>query len=147
MDGKIRNKDIKAILEIPYIMQQVVSLERRCRWERERMRNTTQHFSASPPGGGSKRVLDDAVAAIDALTAEHGLLLKRYEQEIRKAERTISAIRSVQMRAMVTLLYLDGIRPGTVQEVLHMSRYAFEKARTTLETAEDMESVRWVDWE
>ena len=62
MGQRVNNKDIESIREIPYIQQQILSLERQCQWERSRARNTTQVFSAVPGGGDSARALEKAAA-------------------------------------------------------------------------------------
>ncbi len=147
MGQRVNNKDIESIREIPYIQQQILSMERQCQWERSRARNTTQVFSAVPGGGDSARALEKAAAAMEEIAAEHAATLQRYVREQRRAERIVNGIRSAQMRTMVTMLYRDGLPPSAVQAVLRMSRYAFDAARTQIENAPDMASVKWIDRE
>lgn len=147
MEQRVNNKDIESIREIPYIQQQILSLERQCQWERSRARNTTQVFSAVPGGGDSARALEKAAAAMEEIAAEHAATLQRYVREQRRAERIVNGIRSAQMRTMVTMLYRDGLPPSAVQAVLRMSRYAFDAARAQIEAAPDMASVKWIERE
>lgn len=141
----VKNKDIPLIQEIPYLKQMITSLEQRRQWERSRTENINQHLSSTPGGGGTKRTLDDALAKMEDIAEDHGNLLKQYEKRLRKAERIINAIPSVQMRTFVTMMYLDQVRDTAVQEVLHMSRWSFENARNAVESAESMDDVKWSD--
>lgn len=142
----VKNRDIPLIQEIPYLKQEILSLEKRKQWEQERARNMTQHISGMPGGsGGTKRIIDDAVANMDEMKENHGLLIKQYQKRLRKAERILSEIGSITMRTFVTMMYLDQVRDSTVQEVLHMSRWTFENARSAVENAECMADVKWND--
>ena len=100
-----------------------------------------------PGGGDSARALEKAAAAMEEIAAEHAATLQRYVREQRRAERIVNGIRSAQMRTMVTMLYRDRLPPSAVQAVLRMSRYAFDAARTQIENAPDMASVKWIDRE
>lgn len=141
---KVKNGDILMLQEIRTLKMEIVSLEQRRKWERERMERITQSLSASP-GGGTARGMDEAFAAISELEEKHKQLIKQYTRKMKKAERILNGIRSSQMRTMVTMLYLDNVTPRAVQEVLHMSRWAFENARAAVEDAPSMEDVKWFD--
>jgi len=141
---KVKNADIPMLQEIRMLKMDIVSLEQRRKWERERMERITQSLSASP-GGGTARGMDEAFAAISELEEKHKQLIKQYTRKMKKAERILSGIRSCQMRTMVTMLYLDNVPPSAVQAVLHMSRWAFENARNAIEDAPSMEEVKWFD--
>ena len=140
----IRNKDVLEIQAIPQLMLEIVSLERRIEWERARMKNTTQRFSALPRGGGVNRAMETAEAEIDDAERQHSALKKQYTARIKKAEAVLAAIENSRMRTLVRLLYLDGISPSAVQGVMQFGRYAFENARAAIEEADDMKSVKWV---
>lgn len=141
----VKNKDIPLIQQIPALKQMIISLEQRRQWEESRTQKVTQSFSAVPSGGGTRRTMDDTIAAIEEISENHALQLKQYERQLRKAERIINEIRNVNMRAFVTMLYLDGVPDGAVQAVLKMSRWGFENARRCIEDAEDMASAKWTD--
>lgn len=142
---QVKNKDIPLLTEVRLIEMDVVAMENRIQWERERRRNITQHLSRTPGGGGTARGMDEALASIEELEEKHKALVKKYIRQIRKAEAILNGIASHQMRTLVSLLYLDCYSSGTVQELLGMSRWAFENARETVEQAEDMASVVWHD--
>lgn len=127
----VKNKDILLLQDVPLLKVEIVSLEQRRTWERERMTRITASLS-SLPGGGTKRGMDDVMAALDELERRHADLIRQYTRLIKKAEKILNGIASHQMRTMVTLLYLDNVADSAVQSVLHMSRYAFENAKKPL---------------
>ncbi len=140
----IKNKDIQLLREVHLIQMDIVSLEQRAEWERARMDAMTQNLSAAS-GGGVRRGMDDTFAAIEELEERHRMLVKQYTRVVKEAERIINGISSHQMRTLVTMLYLDNVPGSAVQSVLHMSRWAFENARSAIESAENMACVKWSD--
>lgn len=140
----VKNKDITLLQEIRLIELDIVSLEKRAQWERDRMSSITQHLS-SGGGGGSPSGLDEAFAAISETEERHRKLIGQYAKVVNKAERIIGRIASHQMRTMVRMLYVDNVADIAVQSVLRMSRRMFENARATIESAECMADVKWND--
>lgn len=141
----VRNADILVLSKVRYYMAQIESLEERTSWQRLRLKRMTQQFSAAPGGGGSKRGMDEGIAQISELESKHELLLKAYARQVKKAEAALCHIESEQLRAMVRLLYMDGLPDSMVQNHLRMSRHTFEKARRAVEEASSMAEVRWKD--
>lgn len=139
----VKNQDIPLLQEVSFLKADIVSLEQRKKWERERMDHITQRLSATP--GGSSRGMDDTFADIAELEEKHSMLVKQYTRILRRAERILNGIRSREMRSFVTLLYLDNHSDRTVQDMLHMSRWTFENARKAVEDAPNMEAVKWYD--
>lgn len=149
MDGQkqfkeIKNKDILLIQEVRYLKMDIISLEDRLHWERERRKNISQSLSMAV-GGGPKMGMDDAYAEISEMEKKHATLVKRYCRAVQKAEQIIAGIQSHQLRTLVEMLYLDDLPVNVVQSTLRMNRWSFENARKMVEEAENMESVRWHD--
>lgn len=140
----VKNKDIKLLQEVRFIQLDIVSLEQRIQWERQRMNNITQQLSAAH-GGGNPYGMDDAFANISETEERHRTLVNQYTKVVKKAERILKGIASHQMRTMVTMLYMDNVADSAVQSVLHMSRWAFENARSAVENADCMAAVKWND--
>lgn len=140
---KIRNRDIPLLQNVYFLMQDIVSLERRMQWQRDRMNNVSQHLSGMPGEGRTPRGLDAAFAALSALEEEHKERVIRYSRELKQAEATINAIENERMRTFVTMMYLDSIPGGEVRLRLNMTRRGFEMAREAVEQAEDMAHVQW----
>lgn len=149
MDGQkqfkeIKNKEILLIQEVRYLKMDIISLEDRLHWERERMKNISQNLSMAV-GGGPKMGMDDAYAEISEMEKKHETLIKRYCRAVQKAEQIIAGIQSHQLRTLVEMLYLDDLPVNVVQSTLRMNRWTFDNARKMVEEAENMESVRWHD--
>lgn len=140
----VKNKDIKLLQEVRFIQLDIVSLEQRIQWERQRISNITQQLSAAH-GGGNPYGMDDAFAKISETEERHRTLVNQYTKVVKKAERIVNGIASHQMRTMVTMLYMDNVADSAVQSVLHMSRWAFENARSAVENADCMAEVKWND--
>ena len=140
----VKNKDIQLLQRVKLLKLDVISLEKRAQWERDRLSNISQHLS-SAGGGGTLHGMDEAFAAMSEAEERHRLLVKTYTQEIKKAERIIDSIASNQMRTMVTMLYLDNVADSAVRSVLHMSRWAYDSAKAAIENAECMAKVQWND--
>lgn len=140
----VKNKDIQLLQRVNLLKLDVISLEKRVKWERDRLSNISQHLSASG-GGGREHGMDESFAAMSEAEERHRLLVKTYTHEIKKAERIIDSIASHQMRTMVTMLYLDNVADSAVRSVLHMSRWAYDSAKAAIENAACMADVRWND--
>lgn len=141
----VRNRDIPLLQEVGYIMDDIEALEKRRKWERDRMFHITQQLSDSPVSGNAPRGLDEVFAAISQLEEEHRRLVRQYIGKIDTASKLILAIPSRQMQRFVRMLYMDHETDKNVREKLKMSRWAFENARKAVEQAEDMQSVKWSD--
>lgn len=138
----VKNRDIQLLQRLKFLKLDVISLEKRMQWERDRLNNISQHLS-SAGGGGRGGGLDESFAAISEAEERHRLLIKTYTREIKKAERIIEGIASHQMRTMVTMLYLDNVADSAVRSVLHMSRWGYDNAKAAIENAACMADVRW----
>lgn len=152
MDGKkkseprsVRNQDIALLQSVYALMQSVVSIERRRKWQKERMDSLTQHLTGMPRGSGSSGGMDCAFACLSELEEEHSALVEEYTAKLRLAEQIINSIESDNMRAFVTMMYLDSIPDREVRLRLNMTEYRFNAARDAVEKAENMRSVVWHD--
>lgn len=140
----VANTDIIALSEVWYLMQDIVSLEKRREWQRERMNSMTQHLSGMP-GGGTPSGLDTAFAEVSELEERHRLLVKRYCKMLSRAEAIINGIENTNMQTFVRMMYLDNVPAREVRMRLNMTRRTFERARQAVEQAPDMASVKWSD--
>ena len=139
----IRNRDIPKLQRVYYIMQDIVSLENRRDWQKDRMTNITSHLSGMPGGGGAKGGMEDAFARISDIEEKHRLLVKKYTRELRHAEQIINGIENENMRTFVMMMYVDNIPAVEVRERLNMTRRGFERAKTSVEQAVCMRDVVW----
>ena len=138
----IRNKDIPLLNHIFYIMQDIVSLENRRDWQRDRMFSKTKRITGMP-GGGTPMGCDATLAALEELDAEHSDQLKLYVRELREAERILNNIPHRTMRTFVQMYYVDEISRAEIMRELNMSKYGFDQARDAIEQAPDMAHVAW----
>ena len=142
-EPKIKNEDIALLLELDAIKAEALALEDRIRWEKGRMKSITQNLSSVPSGGGTARKMDSTMCKLEELIGEHQECLERYSKAAKKADRIIASIGNTRMKAFVKMLYVEKLSQRTVQEVLHLSRWAFESALRAVEQAEHMEDVKW----
>ena len=146
MSRVVMNADIIRLQRVRAVMQEVERLESRMQWERERMQHITQSINGMPGRkGGVPSGLDEVFAELSELEERHKNQLKRYTIEMNRAERIIGAIESVNMKAFVTMMYLENQKYEDVRTKLNMSRRGFENARNAVEGAKSMENVKWHD--
>lgn len=139
----VMNRDIPPLTQIFYTMQDIISLERRSDWQRERMYSVTRQLRSMPGGGGLPSGLDKTIAELEELNHDYGERLQQYVHELKTAERILNAIESRTLRTFVQMFYVDNIKKAEIMRELDMSEYAFERARTSVERAPDMAHVRW----
>lgn len=141
----IRNEDIPALQRVYGIMQEIVSLEKRREWLRERMTSISQHLSDMPHGKGGVNSFDNTLAAVDETEERHRLLVRQYTAELKRAEDIINGLENRNMRTFVRLMYLDNLPAVDVRERLNMTRRGFEQAKHAVEKAKCMKDVVWRD--
>ena len=139
----VKNKDIPLLARVLGIMQDVVSIENRIEWQRERMYSITSHMNGMPGGKGAPTGLDAALAVIDGLEVTYQEKVRSYMRELRNAEKILNAIPSESMRTFVTMMYVDDLPQEFVKKELNLSRRSFERARAAIENAESMAQVVW----
>ena len=139
----IKNRDIPLLSRVLYIMQDVLSVEKRIEWQNERMYGITARITGMPGGKGAPSGFDAAFAAISGLSEEHKALMQAYTRELRKAEKIINGISSRTMRTFVVMLYVDALPAEAIRRELNMTRYGFDRARRAIEEAPDMARVVW----
>lgn len=139
----VHNKDIPLLQEVGFVMQDIEALEKRRKWEKDRMTHITQQLSTSSGGGNAPCGLDEAFASIAELEEKHRILIKQYIRKINKASQLILDLPNKQMQTFVRMMYMDNETDSSVREKLKMSRWTFENARRAVEQAEDMQSVKW----
>ncbi len=139
----VTNRDIPLLTQIYYTMQEIVSLENRSEWQNERLYSVTKRLKGMPGGGGLPSGLDAAIAELDEMNHDYGEALQRYVHELKTAERILNGIESRTMRTFVQMFYVDNITKSKVMRELDMTEYAFERARESIEQAQDMAHVKW----
>lgn len=139
----VKNKDIPLLARVLGIMQDVVSIENRIEWQRERMYSITSHMNGIPGGKGAPTGLDAALAVIDGLEGTYQEKVRSYMRELRNAEKILNSIPSESMRTFVTMVYVDDLPQEFVKKELNLSRRNFERARAAIENAESMAQVVW----
>lgn len=139
----IKNRDIPVLSRVFYTMQEIVSIEQRCAWQRDRIFSITQNLSGMPRGGGNKGGIDNALVAIETLQERQRLMMCTYVRELRKVEHILNSIESLSMRAFVTLMYVDQLPHISVRGELGMTEYGFNRARDAVESAVSMQHVVW----
>lgn len=140
-----RNKDIPLLREVGDVMLEIEALEKRRKWEKDRMYHITQQLSGSAGGGNAPCGYDEAFAAVADIEEKHRLMIKQYIRKINKASQLILDLPSQKMRTFVRMMYMDNETDVNVRKKLKMSRWAFDNARRAVEQAEDMQSVIWND--
>lgn len=139
----ILNRDIPVLTRIWYTMQDIVSLEKRGDWQRERMFSVTKRLRGMPGGGGLPSGIDAALCELDELNHEYGEKLRAYVSELKTAERILNSIESATMRTFVRMYYVDNIGKAEIIRELGVTEYGFARARRCVEQAPDMAHVRW----
>jgi len=138
----VRNHDIPLLAEVLPVMQLIGQTETLRDWQRARVLHITANLTGMPRGGGAAG-LDDAVAAMDELDREQHLAVREYAMHLRRAQRILNGIESRTMRSFVMMKYVMGLPDAEVQRELNMTRRGFDRARRSVEDAQDMASVKW----
>ena len=143
----IRNKDIPKLTQIRYIMQTVMSAERRKEWQEDRLYSITGGRTSGMPHrkGGVPTGYDSAFSALEEITNEHANMINGYVNQLRRAENIINSISSPHMRAFVIMRYVDQVSDAAIRRELAMSEYGLKMARDAIEQAESMKDVIWRD--
>lgn len=139
---KVKNRDIPLLADIRRLRQEVLMIEQRREWQRDRMLNITQHLSGMP-GSRSPKGLDDAYAALSELEYEHEQKCRQYKRQIKRAEKVLNSIESNTMRTFVSMKYEWDKPDAEIRKRLNMSRRGFDRARDCVESAPCMAMVKW----
>ena len=139
----IRNRDIKTLTNVKYIMAEIQRIEERCEWQRARQNNITQHLSGMPHGSGGNKGLDDAFSVLWEVEKEHEEKCREYASQIRAAKRIMNSIPTQSMRTFVDMRYVMGVSDVDIRKELGMSKRGFYRAREAIEQARTMAEVRW----
>lgn len=139
----IRNRDIPILVDVLATMQLVDETERRLDWQHDRMLSINQHISGMPGGGSLPKGLEDAFAMLEEVGEAHEERVKQYVHELRKAERILNGIESRSMRTFVVMKYVMDVPDAEIRRELNMTEWGFNRARKSIEGAENMASVVW----
>ena len=140
---KVKNKDILLLADVLPIMQEICALEEHRDWQHDRMSNITQHLTWTPGAHGPGRGMDDAFAMLSEIDEEHEDKCKQYARLMKKAQKILNGIESHSMRTFVLMKYVMD-RPDTeIRDELNMGRRGFDRARRSIEEADNMASVKW----
>lgn len=139
----IKNKDCLLLMRIFDIMQEVVSLENRSQWQDDRIRAITRWMTGIHGGGGLPQGMDGTISELYELNGMYGERLQGYVRELKNAERILNGIPFEKARTFVRMYYIDGISQNQIILELNMTRYEFNHLREDIESAEDMQHVRW----
>lgn len=140
---EVRNRDIPALSEVLYIMQDVCQIERRREWQHDRMTHITQRLTGMPGGGALPKGFDDALSLLSEIDDEHEKLCKAYVRQLRRAQRILNGIQSLTMRTFVLMKYVMDVPDAEIRNELNMTRRGFDRARRAVEDAPSMASVKW----
>lgn len=143
VEYRVNNADIPMLTRIYYTMQDIISLEKRGDWQRERMFSVTKRLRGMPGGGGLPSGIDATLCELDELNHEYGEKLRAYVYELKNAERVLNGIESANMRTFVRMYYVDNIGKAEIIRELGITEYGFARARRCVEQAPDMAHVRW----
>ena len=69
--------------------------------------------------------------------------IRDYTRALRRAERILNGIDSLEMRAFVVMKYVMDVPDTEIRRELNLSEWAFGRARKAVEEAPDMRSVVW----
>lgn len=139
----MRNRDIPLLRDVAATMELVTDTEKTLDFTHDRMMNISSHLSGMPGGGALPKGLETAFALLEEAGEAHGAQVRQYVKELRQAERVINAIESRNMRAFVIMKYMLNMPDRAIRRALNMTEYGFNRARRSVEEAENMESVRW----
>ena len=139
----IRNRDIPLLTRIFYIMQDIMSLQRRSDFQNDLLFSTTKRLTGMPGGGGLPHGFDVIIGELEEMNRDYGDKINDYVRDLRKAEKIINGIPNGAMRTFVRLYYVDQIEKADVMRKMEMTEYQFEKARKAIEDAESMRKAEW----
>lgn len=139
----VRNRDIPLLSDIAATMQLVTATERALDYTHDRMTSITSHLSGMPGGGALPKGLETALALLEEAGEAHSAQIRQYAHELKQAERVLNAIESRSMRAFVIMKYVMDMPDRAIRRELNMTEYGFNRARRSVEDAENMASVRW----
>lgn len=142
----VNNADIPLLADVLCIMQDVCQIEQRREWQQERMHNITQHLTGTVHGGGAKKGLDEAIALLSELDEEHEKLCIDYIRLLKEAQRILDGIESRSMRTFVMMKYVMHLPDKEIRKELNMTRWRFNMARNSVETAWCMADVKWKEY-
>lgn len=140
---EVRNRDIITLQNVYPLMQEIVSVEKRVEYMRDRMNVRSQVFTGMPLSNSLPHGIDATIADVIDAETTYSRMLKRLLKELKRAERIINGIPSESMRVFCVMLYMDGISDNEVRERLNMTRHGFERARSSVENALCMKTVTW----
>lgn len=139
----VKNRDLQTLADVLPTMQLVCRAEEMTLWQRERMTNITQHLTGMPGGGGSPKGLDSMLVSFESAAERWQQKLRDYTRALRRAERILNGIDSLEMRAFVVMKYVMDVPDTEIRRELNLSEWAFGRARKAVEEAPDMRSVVW----
>lgn len=137
---RVRNRDIPKLQRVVSLMRDIVTLEERQEWIKDRMTNITQQLSLAP-GGGEPKGLDSAYADLDDIEAQHRGKIKSFTRELKTAERILNGITSPTMRTFVELMYILNLPAKKVKSELNMTDWGYKRACRAVENARSMDRV------
>lgn len=140
---KVRNQDIPLLNGIFDILKEAESVERRGDWTYERLFAITRRVTGMPGGGGNAPGMDGTLAEVEELNKVYGERVKECCHALKEAERILNGIPSQSMRTFVQMYYIDEVPKKDIMQELNMTEWAFDKARESIEKAENMKAVKW----
>lgn len=140
------NRDIANLRRVPCIMADIEALERRIRWERDRMTNITTHLSLCS-GGRGRMGIDDALSAIYEIDGEHKQLCERYRAELKNARDIMARVPNGKQKTAIWLYYVEREKAETIRRKLKISDWKWRDFIRRIETVDAMEKVAWPKWE
>lgn len=143
MTRAVRNRDIPLLTDVLCIMQEVVMIESRMGWQRERMTSMNQRITGMPGSGGLPKGLEEAFAILSELEENQEKKCLEYSERLKEAQAILDGIENTQMKTFVEMKYIINASDQEIRKELNLSRRFFDEARKRIEEAPNMRSVRW----
>lgn len=141
----MKNQDIELLTRIFYIMQDIRSLQHRSDFHEQQLYSTTKRLTGMPGGGGMPHGFDSIIGELEEVNHEYGDKIAEYVADLKKAERILNGIEHPKMKTFVRMVYVDQVAQAEVMRELELTEYQFDKARKSIEEAENMKKVHWQD--
>lgn len=139
----IRNADIKILMDLVPIRQELKRLEEQCSFRRDTMFSISAHLSGMPKAKGTTHGIDDMLARLSETETRYRETMEDYLEAEKAAERVLNSIESVQMRSFVAMAYMQNKAKREIMDALMLTEHGYRKAREAIESAECMRDVVW----
>ena len=142
----ILNRDIPALSNLLYIVQEVEGTEQKRMWQQDRLWNITRKITGMTGGGGGEPGgIDANFAAICELEEEYDRQIAQYTAEMQRVKSILDAIPSQTMRVFVDMRYVRNLSRREIMDKLGLKRWKYHAFCERIEQAADMAHVNWAE--